>query len=111
MKTAVLSSLLFLAPGLAMSQGVPPVVRYNAIAESIYMLERCGAMTSERRAWTTNVRENAMRANGWDAGKAAEQDAILKPELARRHAEITRERCDKLAHGTDLERTTTRKVP
>jgi hypothetical protein len=111
MKNALLATLLLLAPSLAMSQGVPPVVRYNAIAESIYMLERCGMLTAERRAWTANVRENAMLANGWDAAKAAAHDQILKAEFAKRYVEIPKERCDQLARGTDLERATTRKVP
>jgi hypothetical protein len=112
MKQAALAIVLMLACSTAASQGVPPVMRYNGVVENIYILHRCGALTSARLAWLDNVREHAMRAAGWDEAKAHAQDQLLTPEFERRYAAgIAKERCDLLARATDRERATTRLVP
>lgn len=112
MKNAVLSITLMLSCSTAATQGVPPVMRYNGVAESMYILERCGAMTPERRAWLNNVRGHAMRSAGWNADDAAALDKLLKVEFEQRYAAgIAKERCDQLARATDHERSTVVKVP
>ncbi|MCI3953769.1 MAG: hypothetical protein K0R53_3269 [Burkholderiales bacterium] len=112
MKNAILSILLMLSCSTAATQGVPPVMRYNGVAENIYLLDRCRALTAERRAWLENVRAHAMRAAGWDAAQAAAHDELLKSEFAQRYAAgIAKERCDQLARTTDHERATVRLVP
>lgn len=112
MKSAVLSIVLMLSCSTAASQGVPPIMRYNGVAENMYMLDRCGALTAERRAWLDNVRGHAMRAAGWDAAKAAAHDQLLKSEFEQRYASgIAKERCDQLARTTDHERATVLRVP
>jgi hypothetical protein len=112
MKNAVLSVVTMLWCATAASQGVPPVMRYNGVAENMYLLERCDALTTERRAWLNNVRGHAMRAAGWSAAEAAAHDLILDREFELRYvAMIPKERCDALARATDHERATTRLVP
>src|SRR5712691_440688 len=101
MTNAVLSIVLMLSCSTAASQGVPPIMRYNKVAESAYLLDRCGALTAERRVWLANVRGHAMHAAGWDAGQAAAQDELLWPEFEQRYAVVAKERCDELARATD----------
>ena len=111
MKKTVLSIIITVWCCAATGQGVQPVVRYNSVAESMYLLQRCGALTSERRAWIENVREHAIRANGWDAVQLATHDKVLKAELDQRYTTVPKERCDQLAQATDLEIKQTRKAP
>jgi len=112
MKHAIMAAVLMLSCSAALSQGVPPVMRYNGVVENIYILYRCRALTSARLAWLDNVREHAMRAAGWDESKAHAQDQLLTPEFERRYAAgIPKERCDLLARATDHERATTRLAP
>lgn len=112
MKHAILAIALTLSCSTVASQGVPPIMRYNGVVENIYLLHRCGALTSARLAWLENVREHAMRAAGWDETKAHAQDQLLTPEFERRYAAgVARERCDLLARATDQERATTRLAP
>jgi hypothetical protein len=112
MKKTVLFVLLTLFCSGAASQGVPPIMRYNGVVENIYILYRCGALTSERLAWLDNVRGHAMRAAGWDEAKAHAQDQLLTPEFERRYAAgVAKDRCDQLGRATDHERATTRLVP
>jgi hypothetical protein len=112
MKRAILSIVLMLSCSTAASQGVPPVMRYNGVAENMYILDRCGGLTGERRAWLDNVRGHAMRAAGWDAAEAAAHDQLLRSEFEPRYAAgIPKERCDRLARATDHERATVRLVP
>ena len=112
MKNRVLFVLLTLCCSSAASQGVPPVMRYNGVVENIYILYRCGALTSERSAWLNNARGHAMRAAGWGETEAHAQDQLLTPEFEQRYAAgVAKERCDHLARATDHERATTRLVP
>jgi hypothetical protein len=112
MKNAALSIAIMLSCSTAASQGVPPIMRYNGVAENMYLLERCGALTTERRAWLNNVRGHAMRAAGWSAAQAAAHDQVLDREFEQRYVTmIPKERCDALARTTDHERATTRFVP
>jgi hypothetical protein len=111
MKNAALLIALMLSCSTAPAQGTPPVMRYNQVAENIYLLGRCGALTAERRAWLENVRGHTMRAAGWGAAEAAAQDQVLKPEFDQRYTVVAKERCDQLARTTDHERATTVKVP
>jgi hypothetical protein len=112
MKKTVLFVLLTLSCSSAAGQGVPPIMRYNGVVENIYILYRCGALTSERLAWLENVRGHAMRAAGWDEASAHAQDQLLTPEFEQRYAAgVSKDRCDQLARATDHERATTRLVP
>lgn len=112
MKKALLTLVLILTCSTVASQGMPPVMRYNGVAENMYQLERCGALTAERRAWLDNVRGHAMRAAGWGPAQAAAHDQVLKKEFDQRYAAgIAKERCDQLARTADHERATVRLVP
>jgi hypothetical protein len=112
MKSAALSVVLMLACSTAASQGNTPVNRYNGVSENIYLLERCGGLTAERRAWLDNVRRHTMRAAGWDGGQAAAHDVVLKREFEQRYVVmISKERCEALARTTDHERATTVLAP
>ena len=111
MKNAALSIVIILLCSAARSQGLPPVMRYNGVAENIYLLERCGALTADRRAWLENVRGHALRATGWSSAEAAAHDRVLKQEYDQRYTAVAKERCDQLARTTDHERATVVKVP
>jgi hypothetical protein len=87
-------------------------MRYNGVVENIFILHRCGALTSARLAWLDNVRDHAMRAAGWSAAEANAQDRVLTPEFEKRYAAgIAKDRCDLLARATDREMATTRLAP
>ncbi|HZO04699.1 MAG TPA: hypothetical protein VFB93_26210 [Burkholderiales bacterium] len=86
-------------------------MRYNGVAENIYLLERCGELNAERRAWLENVRGHAIRATGWTPAEVAAQDEALQREFRDRYPTIPKERCEPLARATDIERARTLKVP
>ena len=90
---------------------VPPVLRYNSVSETMFLLERCGALTSERRDWLDNVRGHAVRAMEWSEAELATHDADLQREFRDRYPSVDKARCEELARNTDIERSTTLKVP
>jgi len=110
MRPTSLALFLVLVYSPAVSQ-VPPVSRYNQVAETIFLLERCRALTAERRAWLENVRGHAVRATGWNAVQQAEQDGHLRRELKERYPTLAPERCAELARNVDNEQATTVKAP
>jgi hypothetical protein len=96
------------APG---PRAVPPVLRYNSVSETMFLLERCGSLTSERRDWLDNVRGHAARAMEWSEAELATHDADLQREFGDRYRSVDRARCEELARNIDNERATTLKVP
>lgn len=92
---------------------VPPVLRYNSVSEAMFLLERCGALTSERRDWLDNVRGHAARALAleWSEAQLATHDAELQREFGGRYPSVEKWRCDELVRNLDNERATTLKVP
>jgi hypothetical protein len=90
---------------------VPPVLRYNSVSEAMFLLERCGALTSERRDWLDNVRGHAARAMEWREAELATHDADLQREFSDRYRSVDKARCEELARNIDNERATTLKVP
>jgi hypothetical protein len=112
MKNAVSCLVLMLFCLTATGQTIPPVMRYNGVAESMYLLERCGEMTDERWEWLENVRMHAMRSAGWDEAQAQAHDRLLIAEFRQRYrAGVAKDRCNQLARATDQERKTTVRVP
>jgi hypothetical protein len=98
-------------PNASAPKPVPPILRYNTAAEWMYLLETCGALTPERRAWLENVRGHAALATEWDKARLSEHDAELRREFSARYPSVPRERCEELARNLDNERATTIKVP
>jgi len=90
---------------------VPPVLRYNSVSEAMFLLERCGALTSERRDWLDNVRGHAARAMEWSEAELATHDADLQREFRDRYPSVDKARCEELARNIDNERASTIKVP
>ena len=90
---------------------VPPVLRYNSVSETTFLLERCGELTSERRDWLDNVRGHAVRAMEWSEAQLATHDADLQREFRDRYPSVDKARCEELARNIDIERATTIKVP
>ena len=80
--------------------------RYNNISEFAYLLERCGALTAERRTWLKHVRAQALKSLDWSESRADQQEEILLREFAARYREVSRERCAETVRGVDLERAT-----
>ena len=85
---------------------VPPIVRYNAIAESVYILNKCGELTAARREWLEHLRGHAMRGLDWSAAQWAAHDAALAREHAQTIPYVPKDRCDEYARTTDHERRT-----
>ncbi len=86
-------------------------MRYNNIAETTYILRRCGALTAERHAWLKHVLDHALRAMDWDAAQIAAHDAELTRDFERRYQTVAKERCVELTRSIDQERTTTVVAP
>jgi hypothetical protein len=103
--------LLLSSAAAGQPKPVPPMMRYNAVAETMYLLERCGALTAQRRDWLENVRGHAARATEWSAAQLAAHDADLAREFRGRYPAVEKERCEELARNIDNERATTIKVP
>lgn len=99
------------APAAEQTKPVPPVMRYNVVAETMFLLERCGALTSERREWLDNVRGHAVRAMEWSEAQLATHDAELQREFRERYPSVDPARCEELARNIDIERATTIKIP
>ena len=83
---------------------VTPIKRYNTASETTYMLQRCGELNGDRRAWLQRLREEARRTLDWTAGQWTAHDAALKAEFDQRYPTITKDRCSELARATDNER-------
>jgi hypothetical protein len=112
MRNVLLLAVIMLCSFPAASQRMPAIQRYNGVAESMYLLERCREMTKERWEWLENVRTHAMRAAGWDEAQAQAHDKLLITEFQERYrAGVAKDRCNQLAHSTDVERKSTVKVP
>ena len=85
---------------------VTPIKRYNTASESLYLLQRCGELNNDRRAWLQRLREEARRTLDWTAGQWAAHDAALKVEFDQQYTEVTKDKCSELARATDNERKT-----
>ena len=85
---------------------VTPIMRYNTVSESMYLLQRCGELNEARRAWLQRMREHSMRILDRNAAQWAAHDAALKAEFDQRHPVVAKERCSELSRSTDHERST-----
>ena len=83
---------------------VTPIKRYNTASESLYLLQRCGELNDDRRAWLQRLREEARRTLDWTAGQWAAHEAALKSEFDQQYTEVTKDKCSELARATDNER-------
>ena len=83
---------------------VAPIKRYNTASESLYLLQRCGELNDDRRAWLQRVREDVKRTLDWTPGQWAAHETALKTEFEQQYPAITREKCTELARATDNER-------
>ena len=83
---------------------VTPIKRYNTASETLYLLQRCGELNDDRRAWLQRLRDEARRTLDWTAGQWAAHDAALKAEFDQQYAEVTKDKCSELARGTDNEK-------
>jgi len=105
MKKAVVLACFTLLASTAGAQ-FNATARYNNISEFAYLLEKCGALTPERRTWLKHVRAQALKSLDWSEARADEQEEILLREFAARYREVSRERCAETVRGVDLERAT-----
>ncbi len=105
--TSVIRSLGFLlglaasvAPALAEA---PALMRYNTVMESRYLLDRCGELTPERRAWLRKYADLAKQPLAWSDDQWAAHDAALAQDLARLYPGVPKVRCDELVRNIDQE--------
>lgn len=104
---------LALQCGVAAAAGtkVPPLSRYNSIAETTYLLGRCGQLSTERREWLMHLIEHAMRPLDWTQAQWEAHDVALTRDFDRLHPTVPPERCAELARTVDHERRTTPRAP
>lgn len=102
-RTLVLAALLLALCPLATAQ-VAPIKRYNTASESLYLLQRCGELTDDRRAWLQRVRDEVKRTLDWTPGQWAAHETALKAEFDQQYPALPREKCTELARATDNER-------
>src|SRR4029453_9703689 len=95
-----------LALSTVVTAQLTPIKRYNSTSESMYLLQRCGELNADRRAWLQRLRDEARRTLEWTPGQGAAHDAALKAEFDQRYPAVTKEKCDELARATDNERKT-----
>lgn len=86
------------------SAQVTPIKRYNTASEAMYLLQRCGELSDDRRAWLQRLREEAKRTLDWTPGQWAAHETALKTEFDQQYPAVTREKCSELARATDNER-------
>ena len=86
---------------------VNPMRRFNTITESLYLLERCGSLTPDRRDWLMQLREHALRTpSDMTPQQWAAHEAEIRREFAQRYPTVSSENCSTLAVTTDRERAT-----
>lgn len=102
LRMAVAASLLTLCTAGAAQ--VAPIKRYNTASESLYLLQRCGELTDDRRAWLQRVRDEVKRTLDWTPGQWAAHETALKTEFDQQYPALPREKCSELARATDNER-------
>jgi hypothetical protein len=103
------SMLLAMACGVgcaAIAQpAVNPMRRFNTLTESLYLLERCGALTPERRDWLLQLRDHALRIpSDMTPQQWAAHEAEIRREFAERYPTVSSETCATLVATTDRER-------
>jgi hypothetical protein len=94
--------------GSAIAQpAVNPMRRFNTLTESLYLLERCGALTPERRDWLLQLRNHALQTpNDMTPQQWAAHEAEIRKEFAQRYPTVSSETCATLVATTDRERAT-----
>jgi len=98
MRSVALAALAL--PAVAWGQ---PLMRYNAVVESSYLLDRCGELTPARRAWLEKLTRLAQRSLDYSAEQWAAHDAALAADLARLYPSVPKERCEELVRNIDQE--------
>ncbi len=99
--------------GAAAGRGktVPPLARYNSIAETTSLLGRSGELTSERYEWLTHLVDHAMRPRDGTPAQWAAHDVALTRDFERIYPTVSRQRCAELARAFDSERKATSRAP
>ena len=87
-------------PGFAASQ---PLMRYNAIIETTFLLDRCGVLTPERRAYLEKEARLARQPLDFTKEQWAAQDSALARDLPRLNPAVSKERCEELVSSIDQE--------
>lgn len=103
------SMLLVMACGVAgtaiAQPAVNPMRRFNTLTESLYLLERCGALTPERRDWLLQLRDHALRIpSDMTPQQWAAHETEIRREFAERYPTVSGETCATLVATTDRER-------
>lgn len=88
------------APAAAQSS---PLMRYNTIVESTFLLERCRELTPERRTYVRRLTEIAKRPLEWTPDQWAAHDAALAKDLERLYPSVPKVRCAELVRNLDQE--------
>ena len=101
LRMSVGASLLALCA--AGSAQVAPIKRYNTASESLYLLQRCGELSDDRRAWLQRQRDDVKRNLDWTPGQWAAHETALKTEFEQQYPAVPREKCSELARATDNE--------
>jgi hypothetical protein len=83
--------------------GAQPLMRYNAVVESTYLLDRCGELTPARRAYLEKLKRLAQRSLDYTPEQWAAQDAALAGDLPRLNPSVPKERCEELVSSIDQE--------
>ncbi len=107
----VLASAFLCGAAAGRGHTVPPLARYNGIAETTYLLGRCGELTPERHEWLMHVADHAMRPLDWTPAQWAAHDVALTRDLEWIHPTVSKERCAEVARAVDSERKTTPRAP
>jgi hypothetical protein len=105
-RRAIVQALLLPVTALAVPVAAQfsPLMRYNTVAESMYVLDRCGELTVERRAWLRKLSDLAKGPLDWTADQWAAHDAALAKDLERLYPSVPKERCAELTRSVDQER-------
>lgn len=88
------------------AQQVPPLNRYNSVAETYYRLGLCGELTAERKEWLLHLTELAKRPLDWSPDQWLAYDVELTTDLKRLYPSVPRDKCAELARMVDHERKT-----
>ncbi len=88
------------------AQPFNPLLRYNNIAESTFILNKCGALTPERHEWLMHTLELAARSIQGTQPQWEQYDKDLLARLEKTYKTVPKERCEELARSVDHERQT-----
>lgn len=100
---SVLVPFAFCAAAPPLLAQAPAIMRYNTVMESRYLLERCGELTADRRAWLRKYADLAKQPLDWSDDQWAAHDAALAQDLAQLYPTVPKVRCEELVRAINQE--------